>query len=296
MFYGDYHTHTVYSHGKGSVEDNVAAAEAKGLKAVAVTDHGISGYPDSLNPADLESFIADVEESRKRHPSVKVLAGVETNLLGADGTIDLPRSFEKRLDLIVCGFHFARVPASWHDFVHFWVPNMLPTKFTAKRMAKNTDAYIRAMESHRISVIAHPMRSLRVDLKALGEAAARLGVYIELNGKSMCLSVADLKTLAATDCMFICSSDAHEPARVGDFSAVQRYKEAGLDLARIANYGKEPVFRSDPPSAPHEPSSGGAIPLTDCEPAGNAEADRDSSQSLTDCTSTDNAKGGRRGE
>ena len=27
MFYGDYHTHTIYSHGKGSVEDNVLAAE-----------------------------------------------------------------------------------------------------------------------------------------------------------------------------------------------------------------------------------------------------------------------------
>ena len=278
MFYGDYHTHTVYSHGKGSVEDNVAAAEAKGLKAVAVTDHGISGYPDSLNPADFESFIADVEESRKRHPSVKVLAGVETNLLGADGTIDLPRSFEKRLDLIVCGFHFARVPASWHDFVHFWAPNMLPTKFTAKRMAKNTDAYIRAMESRRISVIAHPLRSLRVDLKALGEAAARLGVYIELNDKSMCLSAADLKTLSATDCMFICSSDAHEPARVGDFSAVRRYEEAGLDLARIANYGKEPAFRSDAPSARREPLRGGE--KADCGVSGatDGRAEREANE------------------
>jgi len=39
-FFGDYHTHTKFSHGKGSVEDNVRAAVAKGLKEVAITDHG----------------------------------------------------------------------------------------------------------------------------------------------------------------------------------------------------------------------------------------------------------------
>ena len=36
----DHHTHTVYSHGKGSIEDNVKVALSKGLKSVAITDHG----------------------------------------------------------------------------------------------------------------------------------------------------------------------------------------------------------------------------------------------------------------
>ena len=35
----DHHTHTVYSHGKGSIEDNVKVALSKGLKSVAITDH-----------------------------------------------------------------------------------------------------------------------------------------------------------------------------------------------------------------------------------------------------------------
>ena len=36
----DFHTHTTYSHGKGSIEDNVKEAIKKGLKAIAITDHG----------------------------------------------------------------------------------------------------------------------------------------------------------------------------------------------------------------------------------------------------------------
>ena len=31
----DYHTHTTFSHGKGSIEDNVKVAISKGLKALA---------------------------------------------------------------------------------------------------------------------------------------------------------------------------------------------------------------------------------------------------------------------
>ena len=39
--FADLHTHTTYSHGKGSVEDNVRAAKFRGLSCLAVTDHGV---------------------------------------------------------------------------------------------------------------------------------------------------------------------------------------------------------------------------------------------------------------
>ena len=37
---GDYHTHTVFSHGKGTIRENVLHARQLGLKAIAITDHG----------------------------------------------------------------------------------------------------------------------------------------------------------------------------------------------------------------------------------------------------------------
>ena len=37
---GDYHTHTVYSHGKGTVLENALRAKEIGLQEIAITDHG----------------------------------------------------------------------------------------------------------------------------------------------------------------------------------------------------------------------------------------------------------------
>ena len=40
----DHHTHTTYSHGKGSILDNARVAHEKGLKSIAITDHGPGNF------------------------------------------------------------------------------------------------------------------------------------------------------------------------------------------------------------------------------------------------------------
>ena len=42
ILYGDYHTHTIYTHGTGSIEDNVKTAIKRGLKQIAITEHSFS--------------------------------------------------------------------------------------------------------------------------------------------------------------------------------------------------------------------------------------------------------------
>ena len=42
--FADYHTHTIYSHGTGTIIDNVMIARKKGLKEIAITDHGLRHF------------------------------------------------------------------------------------------------------------------------------------------------------------------------------------------------------------------------------------------------------------
>ncbi|WP_243447695.1 PHP domain-containing protein [Clostridium tetani] len=50
----DYHTHTMFSHGVGTIEDNIQIAIKKGLKTIAITDHGplLSNYGININEFD----------------------------------------------------------------------------------------------------------------------------------------------------------------------------------------------------------------------------------------------------
>lgn len=242
-FWGDYHTHSVYSHGIGTVEENVIAARNRGLKAVAITDHGISAYPQNMHPADVDSFLSDVARARELYPDMTILAGVEANLVSSDGELDLTPEIEERLDLVICGYHRVRLPDSLSALMGFWVPNVLPTKNSRARIVKNTDAYIRAMQRYKVSIVAHPLRELICDLKALGQAAAEYGVYIEINSKRCLIDRAGFETLAGTGCRFICDSDAHSPERVGDFSAAVELDKAGLDRSLIANWEAFPELR-----------------------------------------------------
>ena len=39
---GDYHTHTIFSHGKGTILENALSAKEVGLKEIGISDHGFA--------------------------------------------------------------------------------------------------------------------------------------------------------------------------------------------------------------------------------------------------------------
>lgn len=60
----DLHTHTVWSHGKGTVEDNVKEALKKGLNKIAITDHG--PWHVSYGIRDLEGYFAAIDAAKEK--------------------------------------------------------------------------------------------------------------------------------------------------------------------------------------------------------------------------------------
>lgn len=241
-FWGDYHTHTVYSHGKGSIEDNVRHAAQIGLKEIAITDHGFSHGVFGMRRKDLARMQVQIWSLKQKYPQVRVYLGTEANLLSRDGHIDVTKADKFKLQLTVCGYHkFVRTT---HDWFRFFLPNNLGLS-TRKQIARNTDAYIKALAHNEIDILSHPGNYCLCDTRAVAQACKHFGTYFELNGKRIFLTDEMLAEAAAQGCEFVCDSDAHTPDRVGDFSvALARIERVGIPLSQIANYMRFPTFRS----------------------------------------------------
>lgn len=227
----DTHTHTVHSHGTGTVEDNVKAAIDRGLTQVTISDHGTAHL--CYNIKDVDDYLRDIDEIRKKYQGyIEVLAGVEMNLLSADGDIDFPARHAQYFDRLLMGYHKLVRYKTLGDKLH-----MLLFKGHGERaVERNTQAYLNAMDRFRIDIIVHPNYGLPVDLLKLAEHAAKKGVAMEINAKHPEFTPAELAACAKTGVRFSVGSDAHSPDRVGDFlAALNKAEAAGLSAAQIIN-------------------------------------------------------------
>ncbi len=77
----DLHTHTTFSHGKGSIEDNVKAAISKGLPAVGISDHGPGHVTYGVKRTNLPVMRSEVERLKPIYPEIEILLGVEANII-----------------------------------------------------------------------------------------------------------------------------------------------------------------------------------------------------------------------
>lgn len=242
-YYGDYHTHTKYSDGKGTIEQNIAAAVERGLKEIAITDHGFRN-PVCLKTRDLEKQAEEIELCRKKYPDIRILHGIEADLMNREGDIDLGEDLNLGLDLVIAGYHPFAVPYSAKALLHIQLNTYFSAAFkpSKKTVVKNTDTAIKMLEKNKIDIYPHINHMFTVDIKALAEACESLGVFIELNMKH--LNPALLDCLFSTSALFIADTDAHSPERVGDFSAIEPFISRGIDFDRIVNAGgKKPKFR-----------------------------------------------------
>lgn len=239
-FTGDYHTHTVYSHGKGIIEHNVLFGVRRGFKEIAITDHGFGHLIFGVKRRKLSEMRAQINVLKIKYPQIKVYLGVEANIVSPSGKIDVRDEDKPNLDIIVCGYHkfvFGMPPS------YAWTNN-LGLK-SAKIIARNTDAYVKAIEKNPIDILSHPGNFCKCDVREVAKACKHFKTFFELNGKRNFLSDAELAAAAQEGCEFICNSDAHTPKRVGDFSfALSRIKSVGIPFSQIANYDKLPKFRS----------------------------------------------------
>ena len=235
----DLHTHTTYSHGKGSIEMNAAAAEEAGLSLLGIADHGPGHVGYGFKMSDVESMRADISASSDKHPGLSIKLGVEANIINRSGHLDVSAEEQKLFDFIIAGYHFGvfgEEPLR-AAFVHAGgFMYGITGRCTASARNRNTDLIIRALEENDIDIISHPGAKNPVDIREVAACCARRGTFLEINNKHGALTVEDIRLAAEYDVSFILGSDAHRPQDVGVVDkALERSRAAGLDLSRIVN-------------------------------------------------------------
>jgi putative hydrolase len=195
----DLHTHTLASRcGIHTHLEIAAAAERRGLRGVAITDHGpMSGA---------RVFGTFFERFESAGVGIRVFRGIEANI--TFGGTDVPRRWLYRMEVVLAGLHYAG-------------------PFANRR--RNTARVLRALERcPYIDVVTHPfIRTFPLDLEPVVEAAAACGVALELNNSTLALGRCDpaegeamLDLCRRHNCRVAVGSDAHGVNEVGVFDEI----------------------------------------------------------------------------
>lgn len=227
---GDFHVHTVFSgHAFSTLQEVIAAAQERGLKYLAITDHG----PARADGPKLDYFKnLNRQDTLKGLPGIRVLVGVEANITDTWGNLDMPEKLLHELDIVIAGFHNS-------------------TGYGGSSVSENTAALVKAIEKNRITVIAHigdPRFPYPVDLEDSIAAATERGVLIEINQSALHTwkkaNVAHyervLELLIKYHAPLLMNSDSHISYSVGVMTECERLlTQYNLDPASTINYSQE---------------------------------------------------------
>ncbi len=193
---GDLHLHTSASDGHDSLPAMVAAARARGLRYVAITDHCKHvGVTEGLDAGRLARQVDEIDALNETLKHFTVLKGAEVDIL-EDGSLALPDAVLRQLDIVVVAVH---------------------TQFELST-AKQTARILRALERPCVSVLAHPFGRLlgeraayALDYERVLEAARERPCYLEINAQPLRLDLDDVHAKAAHEhgVRLSIASDAH---------------------------------------------------------------------------------------
>lgn len=220
---GDLHMHTHASDGKASLEEMIAAAQERGLKYIAITDHSKRvSMAGGLDAGRLRAQWAEIDRLRQDLDGITVLKGIECDILERGG-MDLDDDVLAEADWVIASVHYGQ----------------------NQSRQQITERIIGALENPHVDILAHPTGRLinrrepyEVDLEQVIAAAAVHDKLLEVNANPMRLDLDDVHCAAAKrhGVPIVINTDAHSTTGLD----VMRYgilqaRRGGLTPADVAN-------------------------------------------------------------
>lgn len=223
----DWHVHSTFSDGEGSLEQNADAARRRGLHHLGCVDHVRS------SSRWVPEYVEAVRALREQlDPRFTVTAGVEAKLLDCDGTLDLPpRKDREGVDLIVIADHAVPTPSGPMkpaDVAAAIKGGALAAHEAASWVVSSTVAAMRrhhgAQVAHLFSVLPKagmsPADVPEPALVDLIDTAREARCSVEINERWQTPSAAIATAFARSGVRLVASTDAHSPAGVGVYQHV----------------------------------------------------------------------------
>ncbi len=198
----DVHTHTLASgHAYGTISEMAAAAAARKLKILGITEHA-KGIPGTCE----DIYFLNMDVVPRSQCGVELLLGSEINILDYAGTLSLPERVIQSLDIRIAGIH--------------------RLCYEYGTCAQNTAATLAAIRNPAVDVISHPDdANCPLDYEAVVAAAKECHTLLEINNNSLRSTwktgvrenIVTILTLCRREQLpVLLSSDAHHMVDVGN--------------------------------------------------------------------------------
>jgi len=220
---GDLHMHTNETDGEATLAEMIAAAQQRGLKYIAITDHSQRvTMARGMDGQRLRAQWKTIDLVNKQLDDFIVLKGIECDILEKGG-MDLPDDVLAEADWVVASVHYGQ----------------------NQPREQITDRILGALDNPYVSAIGHPTgrlinrrASYDVDLDAVFDAAVRNGKLLELNANPARLDLDDVACAAACrqGIPIVINTDAHSTAGLDVLRyGILQARRAGLTKADVAN-------------------------------------------------------------
>lgn len=159
----DMHTHTVASgHAYSTIHENIQFAKKHGMKFLGTSDHG-----STMTGGPAEYFFHNLKVVPREMDGVKILRGMEANILDINGNIDeLDSKALDGLDYLIASLHIVCIEPSTKE--------------------DNTMAILNVMDKEKVKIIGHPDDArYELDYEAIVKKAKEKNILLEVNNSSL---------------------------------------------------------------------------------------------------------------